>query len=326
MWGSLFKSVIVICLFFSCGRAYSQDSISWYNTDSLLASISNKPYIKKVLATAEEIYQTAGIDSSNISPAAFKVAYLQREWMAKHGPRVHIHHKKRHILSIADMTKKSNAKRFITVDLAARKILFDTLVAQGAGKLPNKNDKYIIPTFFSNVVNSECTSLGMAVATAGTRPCNPCHLCRFSPTATHHCAVIMEGLEPGINNNMKRRDIVLHTTGSGSGLHQQMPAVADQNYMVDTTGCWCYRTDANQKIKATAAYASDCGIIENDGYIGQSNGCLVLPEEHHIAQMAAIEGHTLIFTYSNVISPGTHYFRYSPIIRSIVKYAGGKHR
>jgi hypothetical protein len=57
---------------------------------------------------------------------------------------------------LADMSVKSNRKRFFVVDLSTMKIVKSALVAQGRGKLKLNLDKD-----YSNSAGSNCTSLGM---------------------------------------------------------------------------------------------------------------------------------------------------------------------
>ena len=326
-WKPLFFSLIILFLL-AAGRvqSHAQQATGWYNTDSLLHHLSKNKKIKQVLLTADAIYRHAHIDSVNISQQAFKVAYLEK-WMVDH-KQFHIKgqlYKKKHILTVVDYTRLSNSRRFITVDLQRRRILYDTLVTQGSGTGGKKNDKYCLPVYFSNENNSLCSSLGLTIATKGTHPDNPCHLCRYTFTRKHDCVIVMEGLEKGINDNILPRDIVVHTTGSlsfGADSLREKLKIKDINYRVVPESCECCSTAADSAIKGTSLYASTCGIAENGGYIGQSNGCLVLPEDYHIEIMRTIKGGSLIFIYSNVISEGTNYFRDSPVIKKVVRMIG----
>ncbi len=304
--------------------AYSQGQ-TWYNTDSLLSSLSKNEKINRIFQKAETIYKDAGIDTGNISLVAFKVAYLQKQMIDE--KLIRIKHRRwyrnKKIISIVDYTKKGNMSRFATIDLVSHKLLFDTLVSQGSGKSPIKNDKYVVPTFFSNTVNSELSSLGLIVTKKARQTHNPCHLCKYALTQKHKDVVVLRGLERGINDNVKKRDIVMHTTGSADlgGEAKKVLKIKDDNYRVAPGECKCYRTgDDGKSKKGIAAYASTCGITENGGYMGQSNGCLVLPEDNHIGMMNTIKRKSLIFIYSNAVTDGYDYFRDSPLIGEIVKY------
>ncbi len=322
------KTLVVLLLLLPCMavgyNTYAQPA-KRYNTDSLLNVLAEHKLIGRILQQAEQLYATAGIDPADVSRDAFRVAYLEKALIDKREIRIKHRHKyrQRNIITVVDFTRMSNARRFIVVDTRAGKVLYDTLVSQGAGRKPDKNDKYIIPDHFSNIKGSELSSLGMVLTTRSRQPENPCHFCRFAATIPHDCTIIMEGLEKRVNDNTKDRDIVIHTTGSRdlNNVKEQL-GIEDADYRVAEEGCRCYHTnDSGTRVISTAAYASACGITENSGYIGQSNGCLVLPEENHIGVMQTLKKGALIFTYSNVITGGTNYFEQSPIIRQLIKFA-----
>lgn len=69
---------------------------------------------------------------------------------------------------------------------------------------------------------------------------------------------------------MKKRDIVMHTTGSADlgGEAKKALKIKDDNYRVAPGECKCYRTGDDGNPKGIAAYASAWGITENGGYMG----------------------------------------------------------
>ncbi len=319
------RTLLLIMLFSTVGNLYCQE-VSWYNTDSLLEVLSKKEKINQILIAAETIFNDAKIDTGNISLNAFKVAYLEKQMIDKR--RIHIRHRRRYknkkIISVVDYTKLGNKLRFATIDLKHHKLLFDTLISQGSGRTGHKNDKFHFPVFFSNMENTEVSSLGLILAKRARQTDNPCHLCKYAITNPHKDVIILEGLEKGINNNVKRRDIVIHTTGSydlSSDDAKEELGITDTNYHVVLTECKCYHTGDDGNVKGISAYLSACGLADNHGFPGQSNGCLVLPEDHHIEIIKTIKRRSLIFIYSNVINDGYDYFRDSPIIRKTLKYA-----
>jgi hypothetical protein len=323
-------SSVALFLLPVCGaKLHAQQPATSYNTDSLLHRLSGNKRIKQILHTATIIYKQAHIDTTDISPEAFQVAYLQKKF-ADNG-QIHLaglaRYKKKRILTVVDYTRPGNRQRMVTVDLVKHKVLHQALVTQGSGTGEYKNDKYCLPTTFSNELNSQCSSPGLVVATRGTHPDNPCHLCRFTLTRPHDCVVVLEGLEPGINDNLLARDVVIHTTGSlgfTTAAQRAKLHIGDPGYCVTPEKCTCYTTSPGGGIKGTDAYASVCGIAENGGYMGQSNGCLVLPEENHIAMMQTVKNGSLIFIYTNAVTESTNYFRDSPIMKKIVKLAARK--
>jgi L,D-transpeptidase catalytic domain len=95
------------------------------------------------------------------------------------------------ILSIIDFSKPSTQKRLFIIDIADQKLLLETLVAHGKGSGTN------LPTRFSNKVGSNQSSLGF-FRTAETY------------FGKHGYSLMLEGLEKGINDNARRRAIVIH--------------------------------------------------------------------------------------------------------------------
>jgi len=95
------------------------------------------------------------------------------------------------IITIIDFSKPSTEKRLFIIDIENRKLLFQTFVAHG------KNSGLIKPTKFSNRIGSNQSSLGF-YRTAGTYK------------GKHGYSLMLDGLEKGINDNARKRAIVIH--------------------------------------------------------------------------------------------------------------------
>jgi len=95
------------------------------------------------------------------------------------------------LLSIIDYSKPSTEKRFFIIDVENRKLLYNTLVAHG------KKSGYVKATKFSNKYGSHKSSLGFF------RTGN-------SYYGKRGYSLQLEGLEKGINDNARRRGIVIH--------------------------------------------------------------------------------------------------------------------
>jgi len=95
------------------------------------------------------------------------------------------------VITIIDFSKPSTEKRLFIIDIENRKLLFQTFVAHG------KNSGLIKPTKFSNRIGSNQSSLGF-YRTAGTYK------------GKHGYSLILDGLEKGINDNARKRAIVIH--------------------------------------------------------------------------------------------------------------------
>jgi len=132
------------------------------------------------------IYENMHLDLMGLSEETFEYAlkgfnYLQQNGVFPNGS----------IISIADFTLPSSSKRLFIIDLEKQKLLFCTYVAHGS----NSGTKYA--TQFSNVPESNESSLGF-YKTLDTY------------IGKNGYSLRLEGLEPGINDNAFRRDIVMH--------------------------------------------------------------------------------------------------------------------
>ncbi len=98
---------------------------------------------------------------------------------------------KKNIISIIDFSKPSTEKRFFVIDLENKKLIYKCLVAHGK----NSGDNYAIS--FSNKPESLKSSLGFFM-TSGTYFGN------------HGYSLRLDGLEKGINDNARKRELVIH--------------------------------------------------------------------------------------------------------------------
>jgi hypothetical protein len=96
------------------------------------------------------------------------------------------------MLAIADMTQPSTARRFVVIDLEAKKVVMQTWVAHG------QNSGELMATRFSNNDESHQTSLG--VYRVGRRIISP----------KHGPALLLEGLDKGVNDRAQSREIIVH--------------------------------------------------------------------------------------------------------------------
>lgn len=101
---------------------------------------------------------------------------------------------KKNIITIIDFSKPSTEKRLFVIDLEKKRLLNECFVAHGK----NSGDNYA--KTFSNEVESLKSSLGF-FRTAETY------------SGDHGYSLRLDGLEKGINDNARVREIVIHGAG-----------------------------------------------------------------------------------------------------------------
>ncbi|RYZ37919.1 MAG: hypothetical protein EOP49_31340 [Sphingobacteriales bacterium] len=317
---------ILLVMLFASAAAMGQAQHRRYPVDSLMKVLSRQGDTKRWVQEADAIYKAAHINGQQLSKNAFRIAYLEKRLLDTKPAgdsvlRAAIEiYSPTQLITVVDFTRKGNLQRLMVIDLGKRRVLHRSLVAHGSAK--GKNSKEEVPCFFSNRDSSNSSNLGMLLAGVAEQPESICHLCKYFLNKPHPCARLLTGIEKGINDNAVQREIILHTTGSrdfsdSASLSRINTMVQLKNF--DTayrnTGCNCITAPG----RASPAYASACGIRENRGYIGRSLGCLALPEEQHMAIMAALKTGSLVFIYSDAITDGgTNYFEESDLVKQLV--------
>lgn len=122
-------------------------------------------------------------------------------------------------LTVIDYSKPSTAKRLWVFDVRSHALLFEELVAHGRGSGTR------MATAFSNAAESDMSSLG---------------LFRAAETYSGHngYSLRLDGLEPGVNDHARARDIVVH------GAWYVSAAIAKtQGYIGRSLGCPAVRPD-----------------------------------------------------------------------------------
>jgi L,D-transpeptidase catalytic domain len=145
---------------------------------------------------------------------------------------------KKDILTIIDYSLPSHKKRLWVIDLDNNKVLFNTLVAHGV----NSGTTYA--KRFSNKLESNQSSLGFY--TTGE-----------SYVGKHGLSMKLDGLEKGINNKARLRDVVIH------GADYVSPAYIKSNKLLGRSqGCPALPHKFSKKIIKTIKNRS-CLFIYN---------------------------------------------------------------
>jgi len=156
------------------------------------------------------------------------------------------------ILSIVDFRLSSAHKRLWIIDTSAGEVLFNERVAHGR----NSGDHYNA-TRFSNVVDSNKSNLGLLeVNETGV-----------GGSVGRYVAV--DGLEAGINDNARRREILVHGATYASDAYYE-----DHGYTGQSLGCFSVRPDVIQDVMDTVsggslllAYYPDDNLLQNSRFI-----------------------------------------------------------
>lgn len=151
---------------------------------------SGMSYEQKQLAFTEhveDIYDDADLKGKGLSLPVFQKAYIGFMNLKQR----HKVSSSKSILTVVDFTKSSREKRMWVIDLRAKKLLFNTLVAHG------RNTGNVHAEKFSNQPNSYMSSLGFYV-TDNTY------------FGKHGLSLKLDGLDKGFNTNARERAIVIH--------------------------------------------------------------------------------------------------------------------
>lgn len=160
--------------------------------------------------------------------------------------------KKKNIISIIDFSKPSTEKRFYVIDLVGRRLIYRCFVAHGKNTGENTADS------FSNATGSLKSSLGFFV-TAETY------------TGDNGYSMKLDGLERGINDSARVREIVIHGAD-----YVSQDFIDKEGRLGRSWGCPALPVDVSTDIidkisdgSCLFIYAKDKFYLENSGFLNK---------------------------------------------------------
>jgi L,D-transpeptidase catalytic domain len=153
---------------------------------SASAEVKKAFEVKMVIQQALSLYDSMKLDESGLNQKAFEYAWRGYHNLLKNGIL-----KKTDVLTVCDFTQSSANKRLYVIDVAHRKLLFNTYVSHGM------NSGVDYATTFSNKANSFKSSLGFFVTSK-------------TYFGRNGLSLKVKGLEKGYNDLAAKRHIVLH--------------------------------------------------------------------------------------------------------------------
>jgi hypothetical protein len=186
---SSMKKIFIVCGICFCALTSMSPKTKAFNSGdkkfaSLLPSIDNEAPV--VVKWIDSVYDEIHLDSFGLKKNIFYYAFKGYEYLLSQNKL-----ENPSILTICDYSQSSDSKRLYVIDMQEGKLLFNTYVSHG------KNSGKEYATSFSNRMDSHKSSLGFMIT---------------GETYNGHKGYSMhlDGVEPGINDNVRSRNIVMH--------------------------------------------------------------------------------------------------------------------
>jgi hypothetical protein len=236
----IFVGFVCFCAFTSMAPEISAFASDDKKFASLLPSAADEaPAVSKWVDSA---YAALHLDSLGLKKSVFFYACKGYEYLLSN-------HKLQNssVLTICDYSQSSTSKRLYVIDLQKGEILFNTYVSHG------KNSGQEYATSFSNRTDSHKSSLGFMITGETYR-------------GRAGYSMHFDGMEPGINDKVRVRDIVMHGSnyvnaeradeGEGMGRSYGCPAVsyAEHKKIIDKIkGGSCFFAYAEDRLYAISS-------------------------------------------------------------------------
>ena len=207
------------------------------------AAVKKAFEVRMVIKQALTMYDSMKLDQSGLNQKAFEYAWRGYHNLLKNGML-----KKTDVLTVCDFTQKSSNKRMYVIDVANKKLLFNTYVSHGM----NSGVEYA--TSFSNRPNSFKSSLGFFITSK-------------TYFGRNGLSLKVKGIEKGYNDLAAKRKIVLH------GADYVNPEYfKDNGEMGRSLGCTAMPTAISPKIIRTIKNGSCLFIYSPSAkYLSHSN-------------------------------------------------------
>ncbi len=175
-------SFVFLCAF-TTKTNITTDPTDGKNLPGLLSNNSAAP---AALHLIDSLYENIHLEEAGLNKQAFFNAYKGYQYLLSENKLTNTD-----LLTICDYSQPSCKKRLYVIDLKNNSIIYNTYVAHG------HNSGADLATSFSNLNSSNKSSEGFLV-TAETYVGHNGYSMRF------------DGMEPGINDNVRSRDVVMH--------------------------------------------------------------------------------------------------------------------
>ncbi|AKQ45442.1 hypothetical protein TH63_06985 [Rufibacter radiotolerans] len=180
---SVFSVIAVLSFVLPANSASSTESFS-SSSKTEVKVVAGKTSFADFL---ENLYDEADLKKAGMNFEVFKRA-ATGYYNLKEQNKLN---KSKDILTVVDFSKHSREKRLWIVDLAKKKLLYNSLVAHGRG---SGNEKAVN---FSNIENSHMSSLGF-------------YITENTYFGKHGLSLKLQGVDKGFNTNAKDRAVVVH--------------------------------------------------------------------------------------------------------------------
>ena len=178
-------SLLTTIVFISTGSIiYNSESNS--NVHSKATVVFNKLSKINFEDSIQSLYDEMALQKLGLNYDAFRYAFIGYNNLRSEGKLRQVG-----LLSVIDFTQKSTEKRFYTLDLDSKKVVFHSLVSHGRNTGENE------AKFFSNRPHSNQSSLGF-------------YITGETYVGSKGYSLRLDGVDGSYNSNMRNRAVVMH--------------------------------------------------------------------------------------------------------------------